>query len=54
LRLELTRRAGAEGLEAIFPSPAYCTDNAAMIAGLGFQLLAAGRVEPLSLDASPR
>jgi N6-L-threonylcarbamoyladenine synthase len=54
LRLEMTRRAEAEGFEAIFPSPAYCTDNAAMIAGLGFQILAAGKLDDLALDASPR
>jgi len=54
LRQELSRRASAEGLEAIFPSPAYCTDNAAMIAGLGFQSLSAGRIDELALDASPR
>jgi N6-L-threonylcarbamoyladenine synthase len=54
LRVELSRRAAAEGLEAIFPSPAYCTDNAAMIAGLGFQILSAGKIDELALDASPR
>jgi len=54
LRLEMTRRASAEGLEAIFPSPAYCTDNAAMIAGLGFQILSAGKADTLALDAAPR
>jgi N6-L-threonylcarbamoyladenine synthase len=54
LRLELSRRASGEGLEAIFPSPAYCTDNAAMIAGLGFQAFHAGRLDTLALDAAPR
>jgi N6-L-threonylcarbamoyladenine synthase len=54
LRRDLAQRAAAEGLEAIFPSPAYCTDNAAMIAGLGFQALRAGRIETLALDAAPR
>jgi len=54
LRQEMTERAAAEGVRAIFPSPAYCTDNAAMIAGLGFHLLRAGRTSGLDLDASPR
>ncbi len=50
----MTGRASARGVRAIFPSPAYCTDNAAMIAGLGFHLFRAGRVSGLDLDASPR
>ena len=40
------------GIEASFPSPAYCTDNAAMIAGLGWHLLRAGRTAELDADAS--
>ena len=36
------------------PRPAYCTDNAAMIAGLGWHLLARGpHVAGSALDASP-
>ncbi len=54
LRDELGRRAAERDLEARFPSPAYCTDNGAMIAGLGWHLLSAGRVAALDLDASPR
>jgi tRNA A37 threonylcarbamoyltransferase TsaD len=42
------------GFEAWFPSPAYCTDNAAMIAGLGHELLAAGQIASLESDASAR
>lgn len=38
---------------AYFPEPAYCTDNAAMIAGLGYVMFAAGQFSDLSLDASP-
>jgi tRNA A37 threonylcarbamoyltransferase TsaD len=34
-----------------FPPLQYCTDNAAMIAALGHQLLAAGRTSGLDLDA---
>ena len=54
LRAEMTRRAAAEGMLAVFPSPAYCTDNAVMIAGLGYELLAAGRIADLALDAASR
>jgi N6-L-threonylcarbamoyladenine synthase len=50
----MTARAAERGLRAIFPSPAYCTDNAAMIAGLGWHIWRAGRVAELALDASPR
>ncbi len=52
LREELARRAAERGLVTRFPSPAYCTDNAAMIAGLGWHLLEAGRVADWDLDAS--
>jgi N6-L-threonylcarbamoyladenine synthase len=54
LRAKMTDAARAEGLEAWFPSPAYCTDNAAMVAGLGWHLLQAGLTSELDADASPR
>jgi tRNA A37 threonylcarbamoyltransferase TsaD len=38
-------------LPTFFPAMEYCTDNAAMIAGLGDVLLRAGRVSDLSMDA---
>ena len=38
LRQNLTREAKARGIEVYFPSVNLCLDNAAMIAGLGFQL----------------
>ncbi len=51
----LRRRLGEEeSLEVIFPSLKLCTDNAAMVAGLGFQLLADGRRSPWSLNAEAR
>lgn len=53
LRLEMTARAADAGITAIFPSPAYCTDNAVMIAGLGWELLRAGRTAELNADAVP-
>jgi N6-L-threonylcarbamoyladenine synthase len=54
LREKLGAAATAAGLESWFPSPAYCTDNAAMVAGLGWQHLQAGLLAPLDSDASPR
>ena len=60
-RLRAVMREGAamHGLHAIFPAPTYCTDNAAMVAGLGYhRLKASGDVGELALglelDASPR
>jgi N6-L-threonylcarbamoyladenine synthase len=54
LRERMNDAARSRGLRSIFPSPQYCTDNAAMVAGLGWHLLQAGRCADLSLDASPR
>jgi len=54
LRERMQAAAAEAGLACHFPAPAYCTDNAAMIAGQGFHLLAAGRVSDLHADASPR
>jgi len=54
LREKMAAEAQAVGLEAWFPSPAYCTDNAAMVAGLGWHLLEAGLTADLEVDASPR
>ncbi|HLF92701.1 MAG TPA: tRNA (adenosine(37)-N6)-threonylcarbamoyltransferase complex transferase subunit TsaD, partial [Planctomycetota bacterium] len=53
LRVKLKEAAGKAGLECFFPPPRYCTDNAAMIAGLGYHLFKAGRVSDLYLDAVP-
>jgi N6-L-threonylcarbamoyladenine synthase len=54
LREVMGERARAARIRAYFPSPAYCTDNAVMIAGLGFQRLRAGRTASLAADAAPR
>jgi len=54
LREVLTARAAKVGVRAHFPAPKYCTDNAAMIAGLGFELLRAGQTADLSVDAAAR
>ena len=54
LRERMSTAAAAAGLRAVFPSPQYCTDNAAMIAGQGWHLLQAGQRAGLTLDAIPR
>lgn len=43
-----------DGVEAIFPSMPLCTDNAAMIAGIGYHYLQRGENSDLSLNAYPR
>ncbi len=53
LREKMSERAAREGVACRFPPPSFCTDNAAMIAGLGYPLFRAGRVSDLSLDATP-
>ena len=37
-------------LQVFIPPLRYCTDNGAMVAGLGHRLLAAGRVADLNLE----
>jgi N6-L-threonylcarbamoyladenine synthase len=54
LRERMTSAASARGLRAVFPSPRYCADNAAMIAGQGWHLLRAGRTARWDLDAVAR
>jgi N6-L-threonylcarbamoyladenine synthase len=45
LREVATQRAAAAGVELRIPRFSLCTDNGAMIAGLGAQLVMAGRPE---------
>jgi N6-L-threonylcarbamoyladenine synthase len=45
---------GETGFRVIFPSPKLCTDNAAMVAGLGCRLLAAGARSGFELNAEAR
>ena len=54
LRRDLQALCDARGLGLRLPALRYCTDNAAMIAGLGAVQLAAGRTADLSLSASAR
>ena len=40
--------------EIIFPSPVLCTDNAAMVAGIGYQYFRMGKFDSLESDVSAR
>ncbi len=53
LRSRLDGLAAAEGYQVYYPEPQLCTDNGAMIAGLGTRLLEEGVRSDLSLDADP-
>ncbi|MGA2478494.1 MAG: tRNA (adenosine(37)-N6)-threonylcarbamoyltransferase complex transferase subunit TsaD [Spirochaetia bacterium] len=48
------RMAGETGVEVIFPSLKLCTDNAAMVAGIGYHELLAGKVSDFTLNAAAR
>jgi N6-L-threonylcarbamoyladenine synthase len=52
LRARLQEEAGRAGLEVLLPAMRFCTDNAAMVAGLGYHALKAGRTADLNLEAS--
>ncbi len=54
LREKLARTAKKEGIRLFVPELKYCTDNAAMVAGLGFHLFGEGRIAPLDVDAVPQ
>lgn len=51
VRSKFMERAAETGQRVIFPSPHLCTDNGAMVAGLGYHYLTAGRSDSLDLDA---
>ncbi len=50
----LRQRLDREPVRAVYPSLPLCTDNAAMIAGLGYQLLARGERSSLQVNARAR
>ncbi len=51
---EMLREAKREDENIIIPSPILCTDNAAMIAGLGYHYFQSGVVSGLGVDVAPR
>jgi len=53
LRERLHAECARRKLALVLPPLRHCLDNAAMVAGLGYHLLRAGRVSDLSLDARP-
>ena len=53
LRAMATERAEAQGIRVRVPRPGLCTDNGAMVAALGAELVARGRT-PSSLDLPGR
>jgi N6-L-threonylcarbamoyladenine synthase len=53
LRTALAEEAKAFNVEFRLPPPAYCADNAAMVAGLGAYWIASGKASELSATARP-
>ncbi len=53
LRESMRAMASSRGVRLIIPPPAYCTDNAAMIASAGYFAWRAGRRAALDLNAVP-
>ena len=51
LRARFEEEAAAAGLDLILPPTRYCTDNAAMVAGLAYHDVRAGEVAALDLEA---
>ena len=51
LRARFQEEADRLGIEILLPQMRFCTDNAAMIAGLGYHLFQAGRTSGLDLEA---
>lgn len=53
LRKTLEERANKKGINALYPLPVLCTDNAAMIACAGFYTFSAGEFSDFTLNAVP-
>ena len=54
LRAEMEKAAAEKEIRVFCPSPRLCTDNAAMIAGVGGFMLARGSRSCMNLNADPR
>ncbi len=54
LREMFFEKSEKEGIEVFFPSPEYCTDNAAMVALLGFYRYKSGIVSPITVKGFSR
>ena len=53
LRQRLLEAGRSRNLQVVFPPPALCVDNGAMVAGVAFEQLQAGTRAPLSLTIDP-
>lgn len=53
LRARIQEAAAAQGARLFIPAPRYCTDNAAMIAAMGYHQLQKGQTASLDLNAKP-
>ena len=53
LRTRITAACAAAGVRAVIPAPRLCTDNGAMVAAAGSNLLAAGVTSGPELEADP-
>ncbi len=51
LRAQMDRTGAEMGFEVLFPPPAYCTDNAAMIASLGYRKRHQATTDVLDINA---
>lgn len=54
LREKFFAAVGSKGLKCYFPAKELCMDNAAMVAGLGFQLFKKGKLSGLDLNLNPQ